>query len=49
MEVYGPVPVSFSARQRDLGVCGICRAPMRFADEDDMPRISGKMGGGNSK
>ncbi|KAJ9106346.1 hypothetical protein QFC21_001492 [Naganishia friedmannii] len=47
VEVYGPVPVSYSARQRELGVCGICRAPMRLGDEDDMPRSSSKMGGGN--
>ncbi|KAJ9124322.1 hypothetical protein QFC22_001122 [Naganishia vaughanmartiniae] len=47
VEVYGPVPVSYSARQRELGVCGICRAPMRLVDEDDMPRSSSKMGGGN--
>lgn len=49
MEVYGPVPVSYSARQRELGVCGICRASMRLADDDDMPRSSSKMGGGNSR
>ncbi|GHJ88476.1 hypothetical protein NliqN6_4878 [Naganishia liquefaciens] len=36
--VYGSVPKSLTARRRDMGVCGVCRAPMRVLDEDDVPR-----------
>lgn len=49
MAVYGPVPVSLVARRKDLGVCGVCRAPMRLSDEQDTPTGGTRTGGHDSK
>ena len=47
--VYGPVPKTLSARRKDIGLCGVCRAPMRLTDEDDMPKGGSRVGGTDSE
>lgn len=47
--VYGPVPVSLVARRKDVGVCGVCRAPMRLVDEEDIPSSTSRRGGNDSR
>jgi hypothetical protein len=45
--VYGPVKLALS--RRDLGVCGVCRQPMRLDEDDMFQGGAGAKGSGNTK